>query len=481
MKTYTRHIVFLQHIGKMGTHITRFDNLANLVYEDVIEIILVVVGAAQTTIFCLIRFHPEQHLLIWINKWECPTAGFCLCSVTGYKCVFAIYLCFLNGVLDCNCLIIKINRIPFQANNLAATQSIESRRNDSKFSRITLKDLEQFFNLFLIVDMTRVFFDFGKFHLVCGVCWDQVYFVRVRQCLVNIRMTVFYCIGGHMPYIHFICVIVLNVFGSECIQTNTRAVFIEIRDNSMEYNLLIRTVGGDCYLCLRHFQPLSEKGCKKWGRVYQARVDIVCRIVLPPSNGNCVIQGRADCPVDRQQGFVSNSIQISLIIQKCNQLFIRYFCNFDIVRRKVWCNACSDIVGIICILVRRNVAGLVIQPLFKKIRKGHSFRGGTVARIKLRACLEQHFLRPLFISFYRQAGADGLGSSPSGIIFPCENHLEHAVLFPQMTCNHVQTSCSVVSVASVWLYGSTGTEFEQVCRPALSFSMKAITLTFGIR
>ena len=144
MKTYTRHIVFLQHIGKMGTHITRFDNLANLVYEDVIEVILVVVGAAQPTIFCLIRFHPEQYLLIWVNKRECPTAGFCLCSVTGYKCVFAIYLCFLNGVLDCNCLIIKINRIPFQANNLAAAQPIESRRNDGKFSRIFLKDLSKF-------------------------------------------------------------------------------------------------------------------------------------------------------------------------------------------------------------------------------------------------------------------------------------------------------------------------------------------------
>ena len=106
------HIVFFQKSFEMRCEVIRFNDFSNFIYIDIVEIVCTITGTAEFPVFFLIFPHLEQDFLIGCNKRKGTAAGFCLCSVTGNNLKFTINLCLLNGMLDCNGLLFKINGIP---------------------------------------------------------------------------------------------------------------------------------------------------------------------------------------------------------------------------------------------------------------------------------------------------------------------------------------------------------------------------------
>ena len=107
------HIVFFQKSFEMRCEVIRFNDFSNFIYVDIVEIVCTITGTAEFPVFFLIFSHLKQDCLIRCNKRKDTAAGFCLCSVTGNNLKFTINLCLLNGMLDCNGLLFKINGIPF--------------------------------------------------------------------------------------------------------------------------------------------------------------------------------------------------------------------------------------------------------------------------------------------------------------------------------------------------------------------------------
>ena len=106
------HIVFFQKSFEMRCEVIRFNDFSNFIYIDIVEIVCTITGTAEFPVFFLIFSHLKQDCLIRCNKRKGTAAGFCLCSVAGNNLKFTINLCLLNGMLDCNGLLFKINGIP---------------------------------------------------------------------------------------------------------------------------------------------------------------------------------------------------------------------------------------------------------------------------------------------------------------------------------------------------------------------------------
>ena len=106
------HIVFFQKSFEMRCKVIRFNDFSNFIHIDIVEIVCTITGTAEFPVFFLIFSHLKQDCLIRCNKRKGTAAGFCLCSVAGNNLKFTINLCLLNGMLDCNGLLFKINGIP---------------------------------------------------------------------------------------------------------------------------------------------------------------------------------------------------------------------------------------------------------------------------------------------------------------------------------------------------------------------------------
>lgn len=157
-------------------------------------------------------------------------------------------------------------------------------------------------------------------------------------------------------------------------------------------------------------------------------MNVMCRIVRPPADGHGVVQRCADRAVDGQQGFVAGAVLQAFGLEVCNQLLISDFRDFCVVCRKIRRDIRFYIVGEVGILLCGNICNLVIEPFPEKIREKHPFVDGEIVRVKLGTGFHEHFLCPLLVSLNGESGTDGLAPPLSRGIFPCQNHLEIAVL-----------------------------------------------------
>ena len=70
---------------------------------------------------------------------------------------------------NCDGFIFKVDGIPSQTENFAATQAVERGRNNAKLSGVSLKNLKQLFNLCRIVEVPNIFIYRGQLHFICWI------------------------------------------------------------------------------------------------------------------------------------------------------------------------------------------------------------------------------------------------------------------------------------------------------------------------
>ena len=245
---------------------------------------------------------------------------------------------------------------------------------------------------------------------------------------MNVCVTMLYSICGHLANIHLVSVVVLDMLCGYRIQAKVWMLFLEIGNHPRFNRDFITGIGRRTHFKLHNFQPVKQEIGEVWGGAHQARIYVMCRIVRPPADRHSVVQRCADSAVDGQQGFVAGAVLQAFGLEVCNQLLIGDFRDLCVVCRKVRRDVRFYIVGKVGILLCGNICNLVIEPLTEEIGEQHSFVGSEIVRVKLGTGFHEHFLCPLLVSLNGESCADGLASPLSSGIFPCQNHLEIAVL-----------------------------------------------------
>ena len=95
----------------------------------------------------MLCFHFEKKLLKRFHQRKCPEAGFCFRAVGYDQLQLSIYHSLSDGVANGNGLSLKVNGIPFQTDDLATAQTVESSSNNSELSRISFENLEHLVKL----------------------------------------------------------------------------------------------------------------------------------------------------------------------------------------------------------------------------------------------------------------------------------------------------------------------------------------------
>lgn len=111
-------------------------------------------------------------------------------------------------------------------------------------------------------------------------------------------MSMLHSIRRNLVDIHFIGIVVLNVFCSNCIQAQVGVMLFEIRDNSGLDSLFITSIGCRLNFEFDNAKPVKQEIGEVWGGAHQARIDAMRWIVRSPADGDRVVQRCADSAVD---------------------------------------------------------------------------------------------------------------------------------------------------------------------------------------
>ena len=93
-----------------------------------------------------------------------------------------------NGVPDDDGVVLKINRIPFETDGLAAAQTVECAEQNRQLQLGSLGDLKEFVHFVRIKEAADEMILLGAFNLVRRIRRDQIQLDCVLQSLVNVRV-----------------------------------------------------------------------------------------------------------------------------------------------------------------------------------------------------------------------------------------------------------------------------------------------------
>ena len=79
----------------------------------------------------------------------------------------------LKRFADCDCTVYKINAFPFQSENLASSESVNSAEPYGKLDGIVFKQNKQLVNLFRVAEFGLEFFLLRQSCRRCRVCRDK--------------------------------------------------------------------------------------------------------------------------------------------------------------------------------------------------------------------------------------------------------------------------------------------------------------------
>jgi len=158
-------------------------------------------------------------------------------------------------VLDLQRVFLKVNRIPFQTQHLAAAQAVEGCQQNRDLQLGALCDLRQSMDLFGAVIAALELILLWTLDLICRIGGDQVDLYRILQRLVDVCMVMD----------HGICLDPFKLFGVEILQVGGFQVYqldaalAEIGNDHTLHRSLIAGIGCDLDSAFRDFQPFQHE------------------------------------------------------------------------------------------------------------------------------------------------------------------------------------------------------------------------------
>lgn len=89
-------------------------------------------------------------------------------------------------MLDADLLIFKVDRFPFQTNDLAAAQPVECSHDDTKLCRVALDRREELLQFLCVVDLRLELFLTRTFNAVCRVGTDHADLKSILQAFADV-------------------------------------------------------------------------------------------------------------------------------------------------------------------------------------------------------------------------------------------------------------------------------------------------------
>ena len=139
METDVTETVGFQKLRELLSDIVRFDEIADLIDADIAKVFFVVRPSAEPSVVVLLSFDGKQTVLDKLNERKGSHTGFGFGRICRNNNVFAVEVDGCDGVFDDDGIIFKINRIPFQTDNLYCVADRRNTEQDRQFCFVPLE------------------------------------------------------------------------------------------------------------------------------------------------------------------------------------------------------------------------------------------------------------------------------------------------------------------------------------------------------
>ena len=176
VEAYLLQTKFLYQVGKMLRYKVRPEQLPRIIYADIFPIILAVAALKDCLHKLLLFFFLQQQLLNNRQQWQRPYTGLGFQHVFAHRHKPAVHLGFNDFMIDCQSFLLKVYRLPFKPQHLAAPQSVIRRYLYRQFQWIALNHLEERQHFCFCIMSRLVAVLFRLIHAVCRVTRYQLLF-----------------------------------------------------------------------------------------------------------------------------------------------------------------------------------------------------------------------------------------------------------------------------------------------------------------
>ncbi len=137
------HPLRLEQLRKALSDVVGLYQIANLIDTYILKIVLDVTASAQATVLLLFFFQCKKSFPHGRNKRQCSHTRFRLCGVRRNQNALAVKITGSNRVTDGDCVLVKVDGIPFQTDSFTPAQTVERTEENRKLKLASFCSLEK--------------------------------------------------------------------------------------------------------------------------------------------------------------------------------------------------------------------------------------------------------------------------------------------------------------------------------------------------
>lgn len=257
VETDLTQTVLFEHRREAVGDAVRRDPAAERVDIDIVEVVRAVGAAAHAAVFLLLGFHPQKQRLERRYHRQGSAARLGLGPVLVDHDRFAVDHDLGRRVADGEGLPFKVDRLPSEADDLAAAQPVERAEDDRELDGIAAHRAEKLVELRLVVDTADEGRLFRPLDAVGRVELDKAHLDGVLQRLADVRMAVDDRVRTHALDVQTVLIVLLNVHRRELAER--QVLRLEVRQQPLADRELVARIGRELDAVFHQFEPVHEK------------------------------------------------------------------------------------------------------------------------------------------------------------------------------------------------------------------------------
>lgn len=180
------HPLRLEQLRKALSDVVGLYQIANLIDTYILKIVLDVTASAQATVLLLFFFQCKKSFPHGRNKRQCSHTRFRLCGVRRNQNALAVKITGSNRVTDGDCVLVKVDGIPFQTDSFTPAQTVERTEENRKLKLASFCSLEKSVDLIGIIEAADVAVFLRTLSLIRWVYINQIDLHGILESLVNV-------------------------------------------------------------------------------------------------------------------------------------------------------------------------------------------------------------------------------------------------------------------------------------------------------
>ena len=255
MEPDVRQTILPEQPFKVFRHEVGPEQFAFLIGADEVQIIGAVAFAEQLAVKLLLFLLLEQFGFHSLDQRQGAAAGLVLHHVADDRDVLSVHPLFCDFVVDGHGLPLKVDRRPFQPQNLTAAQTVVGRDEDAQVERVILRHFKQLLDLVLGVEVGPEAVLLGPVYFQHRVDFQIVLAHSILERLAEDGVIVDDRVGGATIQQDLLLKLVQHL---RCDLAELQTQWLEVLCDAALNHLIVADEGGGLDGCLVNLNPLVE-------------------------------------------------------------------------------------------------------------------------------------------------------------------------------------------------------------------------------